>query len=280
VTKTNISWATDVWNPVVGCTKVSPGCRFCYAQTIHDNRHNAWKSGRFPSAPPQYHHPFSQIQMLADRLDLPLRWKKPRMIFVNSMSDLFHERVPDEFISDVYGVMVLASRHTFQVLTKRPERMARFVREYLNAGEIPGNVWLGTSVEDQRRADERIPHLLQTPAAVRFLSCEPLLGPLDLRDYIGDGALDWSADPLATPRLHWVICGGESGSHLSKPEHADRWMRPEWARDLRDQSVAAGVAFWMKQHSALRPGQEPWIVEEDGSHSEWHQFPEVADGGH
>jgi protein gp37 len=291
--KTGISWTDASWNPVVGCTKVSQSCKFCYAGTLHDNRHRAWKEGRHPDTPAQYRRPFCLVQLIREGLKMPRRWTKPRMIFVNSMSDLFHPDVPDAFILDVFAIMeqARARGHIFQVLTKRPERMAAWVTEHARrvdsaAGEGDDRqryrlVWLGTSVEDQRAADERIPHLLATPTAVRFLSCEPLLTSFNPEYVFRDTCYD---DPeLGSPiesdpwdGIHWVICGGESGSHLAKPGLAHRAMKPEWARDLRDQCVAAGVPFFMKQHSALRPGQQPFIIEVDGSHTEWHQFPQVA----
>lgn len=204
--KTGIQWAERVWNPVVGCTRVSDGCRNCYAFQLHDQRHLAWKRGRWESAPPQYYEPFSRVQLLDERLTDPLHWRKPARVFVNSMSDLFHEDVPDEYIDRVFAVMNYANDHTYQVLTKRPDRMRAYINDpqtfhrviahvrrmdreiagcSLPRGELAmswplPNVWLGTSVENQEAADKRIPELLACPAAVRFLSCEPLLGPVDL----------------------------------------------------------------------------------------------------
>lgn len=180
-------------------------------------------------------------------LEQPLRWKKPRRIFVNSMSDLFHESLSDEWIDRVFSIMALAPRHTFQVLTKRAARMRDYCQRLYHTEDPAGcgwplpNVWLGVSIEDQRRADERIPPLLVTPAAVRFLSCEPLLGPIDLRLFAG----------LESPRaskLHWVIAGGESGPKA-------RLMHPGWARGLRDQCAAAGIPFFFKQWGEWAP----WI---------------------
>jgi protein gp37 len=231
--KSKIEWTDATWNPVVGCTRVSAGCDHCYAFQLHDTRHVAWKRGRMPTAPPQYHVPFSTVQTFPARLDQPLRWRRPRRIFVNSLSDLFHDAVPDEFIDRVFGVMGRAKWHTFQILTKRPKRMAEYVaspgrseRVCAAADAMPGglsgaicqgfwplpNVWLGVSVEDQRAADERIPLLLETPAAVRFLSCEPLLGPVDLKGYLPfqvelpprpDRYFGWRRG------IDWVIVGGE-----------------------------------------------------------------------
>lgn len=253
--KTRIEWTDATWNPVTGCTKVSEGCDHCYAETI---------AHRFAGTP-AYPNGFA-VTLRPERLDQPLRWQRPRRIFVNSMSDLFHADVPDEFIARVFAVMALAPQHTFQVLTKRPGRMrsllssAEFRRgvrlavfesglvdEVIAFGSemfpLP-NVWLGTSVESQKWADVRIPQLLGTPAAVRFLSCEPLLGPVDLvpslRAWAGGDAVQ------INHHLHWVIVGGESGPHA-------RPMHPDWARSLRDQCVSAGVAYHFKQWGEWTP---------------------------
>lgn len=257
--KTRIEWTDATWNPVTGCTKVSEGCDHCYAETI---------AHRFAGTP-AYPNGFD-VTLRPERLDQPLRWQRPRRIFVNSMSDLFHSDVPDEFIARVFAVMALAPQHTLQVLTKRPGRMRSllssrsfedwveaFVREEYSERWAPDgyeyrwpldNVWLGTSVESQKWADVRIPQLLGTPAAVRFLSCEPLLGPVDLAvwtrphaDDCNDDGVPWcTCDRDRDGYLDWVIVGGESGPHA-------RPMHPDWARSLRDQCVAAGVAFHFKQ---------------------------------
>lgn len=290
--RTGISWTDATWNPVVGCTRVSAGCDHCYAFALHDRRHIAWKRGRWPDAPAQYHQPFSRVQMLEERLIQPLAWRAPRRVFVNSMSDLFHEDMPDAFITQVFAVMALAPQHTFQVLTKRPERMAAWVQGAARgvnladaAISIPlpsqlrqavithgitvpwplANVWLGVSVEHQEAAEARIPHLLQTPAAVRFISAEPLLGPLRL-DALRDGSwydregASWydalggmayyggtgEAGLGGGPRLDWVIAGGESGSHA-------RPVAPDWVRALRDQCQDAAVPYFFKQWGGPRP---------------------------
>jgi protein gp37 len=198
-----------------------------------------------------------------DKLALPLRWTKPRKVFVNSMSDLFHEKVSDEYIARVFSVMACAERHTFQLLTKRHGRMRSLLnseafRELVfkcQALELPGdvmgdywplpNVWLGVSAEDQKRADLRIPALLDTPAAVRFISAEPLLGPIDLSRFVED-----DGEKFDLPPLSWVIVGGESGPGA-------RPMHPDWARSLRDQCVAAGVPFLFKQWGEWAPNQHP-----------------------
>lgn len=255
MSKTGISWTDATWNPVTGCSRVSPGCAHCYAFQLHDQRHEAWKAGRWPGAAPQYRRPFSDVQLFPDRLGDPFRWRTPRRVFVCSMADLFHEDVPDSFLLEVWLTMALASDHTFQVLTKRPERM----RDYLvrlapvfadTMWPLP-NVWVGTSVENQHWANERVPVLLQTPAAVRFLSCEPLLGLVDLAHVIKGAAKDARPADLAKPweiwldGLDWIIAGGESGPK-ARPCDLD------WLRWLRDQCEDGGVAFHLKQLGGAR----------------------------
>jgi protein gp37 len=324
--RTHIEWTDASWNPVRGCTRVSPGCGGanhgggCYAEKI---------AARF-SGPGQPFEGFAKrtpnggrwtgkLALVEKAVDLPLRWRKPRRIFVNSMSDLFHENLPDEAIDRVFAVMALAPQHTFQCLTKRAERMRNYFAERwqgtpaqtivfsdrdridIPAGSETGrrsqieealadflddyqdgrlvdtdndalwdekgslkarhfnwplpNVWLGVSVEDQARADERIPLLLDTPAAVRFISAEPLLGPVRLHETVND---DWLASGKSGERrgLDWVIAGGESGASA-------RPMHPRWARDLRDQCSDAGVPFFFKQWGEFRltpadNGDETW----------------------
>jgi len=209
----HIEWTDATWNPVTGCEKVSPGCAHCYAETFAE---------RFRGVP---NHPYEQgfdLKLWPDRLALPLQWKRPRMIFVNSMSDLFHADVPDDYIQRVFDVMDRASWHTFQVLTKRPERAAS-MRESL---PWPTNVWLGASVENQRFTT-RLEPLRRTGAHVKFLSCEPLLGALHMN-------LD---------SIDWVIVGGESGPGA-------RPMRADWAREIRRQCEDQNVAFFFKQWGA------------------------------
>jgi protein gp37 len=222
-----IEWTDATWNPVTGCNKVSPGCKHCYAETF---------SERFRGVPG---HPFEQgfdLRLWHGRLELPLRWRTPRRIFVNSMSDLFHERVPDAFIESVFETMRLAHWHQFQVLTKRPERMARFLAaRAATMGELRDthpNVWVGTSIETQRYVG-RAEIVASIPASVRFLSCEPLLGPLDLEEVLGRTG------------INWVIAGGESG-------HGARPMDPDWVRSIRNQCRKARVAFFFKQWGGTR----------------------------
>ncbi len=205
-----IEWTEATWNPVTGCTKVSPGCAHCYAEVFAE---------RFRGVTGHpYEHGFD-LQLRPERLNQPLEWKRPRLIFANSMSDLLHEAIPDEYVHEVFDVMRRADWHTFQVLTKRSRRLAEMAPRL----SWPPNVWMGVSVENQRWAC-RIDDLRSVPAAVRFLSCEPLLGPLDL-DLHG---------------MDWVIAGGESGARA-------RAMNPEWVRGLRDQCQRAGVPFFFKQ---------------------------------
>jgi protein gp37 len=249
-----IEWTDATWNPVIGCTKVSPGCDHCYAiRTAHRMQANPNEKVSAAYAGTESDGAWTgQVNLLEDRLNQPLRWAKPRRIFVNSQSDLFHDQVPDEFVARVFAVMAAARHHTFQVLTKRHGRMRallsspdfttavahaflelpRHQRGSLVQYPLP-NVWLGVSVENQQWADIRIPALLETPAAVRFLSCEPLLGPVDMRWRVTVPRYD-------APRIHWVIVGGESGPGA-------RPMHPEWARSLRNQCTDAGIAFSFKQ---------------------------------
>lgn len=239
----------ETWNPTTGCTRVSPGCDHCYAFQLHDQRHVAWKRGRMPNAPAQYHQPFSTVQLLEARLTEPLRARKPRAYFVDSMADLFHEDVPDGYLWAVFDVMRRSPQHIFMILTKRVDRMRDFVSRWCDLRAswwwpntpLP-NVWLGVSAEDQARADERVPVLLDTPAAVWFVSAEPLLGPIEFSSP-NDSRLDrfvWLEGEPGRPPLDWVIVGGESGQHARPFDLA-------WARSIRDQCAASGVAFFMKQ---------------------------------
>lgn len=226
--KSKIEWTDATWNPVTGCTKVSEGCRHCYALTFAE---------RWRGTPGHYFENGFDVQLRPNKLDEPMRWKRPRKIFVNSMSDLFHKDIPDDYIRQVFDVMAQTPQHTYQVLTKRPERMMEFVNGYNPENLAPHplpNVWLGTSVENQKAADERIPFLLETPAAVKFLSCEPLLGPLDFRKVPGFNRRDLNLSNW------WIIVGGESGNGA-------RPMEADWARSIRDQCKIAGVPFFFKQ---------------------------------
>lgn len=278
-----IEWTDTTWNPIAGCTPVSEGCRNCYAAN------HARRLAGNPN--PKVSGPYEgtartagdgravftgRVNLLHDRLGDPLHWRKPRRVFVNAMSDLFHPDVPDEFIRQVWWTMAQCDRrrlgHVFQILTKRPDRMAEWVQENVYdpagfgdwtlsgmGGTVLPNVWLGTSVEDQPAADERIPYLLRCPAAVRFLSCEPLLGPVELRHIDAEAkhrdAGFYFIDPLTgqnddmgrpcrdVSRIDWVIAGGESGPKA-------RPCDVEWIRSLVRQCQAAEVPAFVKQLGA------------------------------
>ena len=297
--KSAIEWTDATWNPIIGCSIVSPGCINCYAMKMAARIElmNSTAGMRPSVAHPTHYAGTTQrskvgavwtgkVALAPDHiLTQPLRWKRGRNIFVNSMGDLFHESVPDEWIDKVFAVMALCPQHTFQVLTKRAERMRAYFSRAGLLNTINGhkwsllgtplaskiehggrwmtpalplpNVWLGVSTERQQEADERIPHLLATPAAVRFISAEPLLGPIDLGQvqsgYAPNVWLTW------LDGLDWVIVGGESG-------HGARPMHPDWARSLRDQCAAAGVPFFFKQWGEW--GSENWDGR-DGVRGAW-----------
>jgi protein gp37 len=215
--KSAIEWTEATWNPVTGCDQVSPGCAHCYAKTFAER----WKG--VPG------HPYEQgfrLRLWPERLDHPLKWKRPRTIFVNSMSDLFHEDIPDDYVAKVFDVMEEADHHVFQVLTKREDRLVELAPNL----SWPSNVWMGVSIEN-RRFLHRADSLREVPAAVRFISAEPLLGPLEGLDLDG---------------IHWLIAGGESG-----PGH--RRVDEAWITDLRDRCGDEGVAFFFKQWGGHRP---------------------------
>lgn len=272
---TKIEWCDETWNPIAGCSIVSPACTNCYAMAMAARIERMQPGGHYAGlTQPSKAGPVwtGKIVQAPDHvLTQPLRWKKPRKIFVNSMSDLFHESVPDEWIDRIFAVMALSPQHTFQVLTKRPKRMRKWFERWPDgitwknqAGWPLPNVWLGVTAEDQPRADERIPDLLATPAAKRFVSIEPMLGPVDLTrlsmgesdfEPVAGAGLDGvrrirftinSLDGVKSfkwPGLDWVICGGESGPNA-------RPMFVGHARDLMRQCQSAGVPFFMKQLGA------------------------------
>ena len=290
---THIEWTDATWNPITGCSVVSPGCTNCYAMKLAGTRlaHHESRAGltRETKGGPVW---TGEVRFNEQWLDQPLRWKKPRMIFVCAHGDLFAENVPDAWIDQVFAVMALAPQHTFQVLTKRAKRM----REYLSyVSQTPSrrtsiyalaarmmrdddprkrtappnlplpNVWLGVSVEDQKRADERIPDLLATPAAVRWISAEPLLGPVSLDDIaiprpelcasvIWSALRGWGGAPS---RINWVVVGGESGPGA-------RPMHPDWARSIRDQCAQANVPFLFKQWGNWLP-----VLDRDNDDPDW-----------
>ena len=215
-----IGWTNHTWNPVSGCTQVSPGCDNCYALTLAE-RYRGTKA--FPNG--------FDVTLRPHKLGEPLRYREPSLVFVNSMSDLFHRDIPDEYLLCIWNIMLAVPQHTFQILTKRPHRAAHLIRRFELS--LPSHIWLGVSVENQTFADNRIPALLSIPAAIRWVSCEPLLGPVDLSSYLDC--------------LDWVVDGGESGS-------GRRPADPEWFRGIRDACLDAGVSYFHKQGNAHRPG--------------------------
>lgn len=311
--RTGISWTDATWNPVRGCSRVSEGCRHCYAErvaarfsgpgqpyeglaTLRRARRRTGPTGDLTEVVPSRSAWTGEVRLVPEHLADPLRWRKPRRIFVNSMSDLFHEKLSNEQIAAVFGVMAACPQHTFQVLTKRAKRMREWFEwlrgpseetftmrqrgivaapntaraldaafEYLGAAWKPQldavwrresveadpwplpEIWLGVSVENQDAADERIPELLETPAAVRFLSCEPLLGSVDISEYFDPCSVPCGEDPW--PPLDWVIAGCESGPGA-------RPCAVAWLRSLRDQCAAARVPFFLKQAvGCIEPGK-------------------------
>jgi len=277
-----IEWTDATWSPTTGCDRISDGCDHCYALTLAGRLKAMGQPKYQRDGDPRTSGPGFGVTVHPDTVNLPLRWRKPRRVFVNAMSDLFHAEVPEPWLAEIFAVMAAARRHTFQVLTKRHARM----RSLLNRPSFPDqireraagkgmdpadwawpvpNVWLGVSVEDQKWAGIRIPALIQTPAAIRFLSCEPLLGPVGLFGHPDQGCeeagpgishygysmpvdygtgTEWDCEHQHG--IDWVIAGGESGPG-ARPVH------PEWVRSLRDQCSAAEVPFFFKQWGAWRP---------------------------
>jgi protein gp37 len=242
-----IEWTDATWNPTTGCDRVSPGCDHCYALTLA-KRLKAMGSAKYQSdGDPRTSGPGFGVQVHPDALDIPRRWRTGRRVFVNSMSDLFHARVPAAFIADVFAVMAETPQHTYQVLTKRSLRLARVAPDL----PWPGNVWIGVSVEDAAHL-YRLDHLRQVPARVRFLSAEPLLGPLTGLDLAG---------------IAWVITGGESGPGA-------RPVDPEWVREIRDACLRDPVAYFHKQWGGRTPKAAGRVL--DGR--TWDQHPDTSRG--
>lgn len=326
-----IEWTDATWNPVLGCSDVSSGCANCYA------KNSVWRMSHNPNAKIAAANAglterlsngrigwTGRVNCIEERLRIPLHWKQPRRIFVNSQSDLFHPEVPFEFVDQVFAIMSVTPQHTYQVLTKRPERMAEYLQgakervieiglkidagwddNYLCWGWRESfwplkNVWLGTSCEDQKTADERVPHLLACPGAVHFISAEPLLGPVCISDEwlphafnrepgcshceTCVGRLNWQSVRPENhgPFIRWVIVGGESGIH-ARPIH------PDWARWLRDQCQTSYVPFFFKQwgqeNTWQKDSEGKWeFVRRAGKKSagrlldgrEWNEMPEVG----
>ncbi|RWD00137.1 MAG: phage Gp37/Gp68 family protein [Mesorhizobium sp.] len=322
--KSNIEWTDATWNPIVGCSILSPGCISCYAMKMASRIEAMTKALKASGAGGAPHYDGTtrkvngnavwtgKLALAPDRiLTEPLRWKRPRRIFVNSMGDLFHEDVPDEWIDRVFAVMAMCPQHTFQVLTKRAKRMQAYAAGFecdgarrMNVASAAGrmmedgddahdyvvnlgwplpNVWLGVSTERQQEADERIPELLATPAAIRFISAEPLLGRIDLapwlpfvdndprdsRMVLSETKVDGGID-IEQQVLDWIIVGGESGPDA-------RPMHPAWARSIRDQALAAGVPFFFKQWGEWAPNIgaiDGWTLDDNPEisrfdHLEW-----------
>lgn len=244
-----IEWTDSTWNPTTGCTKVSSGCDNCYAHTLAHGRLSDVYSRALPvvQSAENIRDPFA-VRLWPDRLAQPEKWKEPRMIFVNSMSDLFHVDIPASFLLQVFEVMLEVDRHVYQILTKRPARAVNFFRQNADlfpAGEIPPHIWMGTSIENQA-VSYRADHLRLLPAAIRFLSCEPLLGPLE----------------ILLEGINWVIVGGESGVGY-------RRMDPSWALGIRDQCAVEDVPFFFKQWSGRTPKSNGRQL--DGR--EWNDVP-------
>ena len=212
-----ISWTNHSWNPVTGCTQVSPGCDLCYAKTLTE------KYGRV----------FENVEVKPHKLNEPKKWKEPSFIFVNSMSDLFHRDIPSDYLCEIWQVMLDTPRHIYQVLTKRPHRMTMSIEKL--GLELAPHIWLGVSVENQKFAENRIPEMLKLGHAVPWISAEPLLGPLDLSPWIND--------------LQWVVTGGESGA-------GRRPMDYNWVRDIRDICIDTGTPLWYKQGNHFRPDND------------------------
>lgn len=281
-----INYVDETWEVTAGCTKVSAGCLNCYAARLSATRlkHHAdcqglaisrdsvtdWVGDEIGIA--REYDWTGEVRLLPHNLSKPLHWRKPRRVFVNSRSDLFHESVPFEYIDDVFRIVSICRHHTFLMLTKRADRMREYVQSRMHksfdtanhgCAFLPfRNLWLGVTAENQEQADARIPLLLQTPAAVRFVSVEPMLGPVDLGDWLCCTACadtHGGSRPKAglgviqhcgNPQLSWIICGGESGPGA-------RPMHPDWARSIRYQCEAAGVPFWFKQWGEWFP-RECW----------------------
>ena len=245
-----IEWTDEPWNPVTGCSRVSPGCDHCYMFALYPRLRAMGVSG-YETSP-------DDVRLMRERLNIPLSWRKPRYVFVNSMSDVFHPKVPFEYVYEMFSVMEKAASrdgHVFQILTKRPGRAVGWWEEYKDRflSGWPRNIWIGTSVENQKYAP-RLTVLKRLPAAVRFVSAEPLLEALDLSEWLNDGT------------LQWVIVGGESGPRA-------RPMELDWARALRDQCLDANVDFFLKQLGGSRNKRGGDAAAIDGE--KWLQMPAV-----
>lgn len=239
-TTTEIEWTDATWNPVTGCTKITDGCANCYAERLAE---------RFRGVADHPYENGFDLTLRPERIDQPLAWREPRRVFVNSMSDLFHKDVPTSFIDQVFAIMEQANWHTYQVLTKRSSLMVRYLRDRYGSGLAPTHIWLGVSVENRENV-VRLRHLQAARASVKFISFEPLIGPVGTVDLAG---------------IDWVIVGGESGPGA-------RSMEEDWATEIRDQCETAKVAFFFKQWGGIRPKSGGRLL--DGR--EWNDYPETA----
>ena len=244
--KSSIEWTDTTWNPVTGCTKISPGCKNCYMFRLYPRLKGMGVNG--------YEKDPDKVTLLPERINQPLRWNKPRRVFVNSMSDLFHRYVPADYINKIFKVMTKANLHIFQILTKRPDAAVSWWHSNKHdiGGEWPDNIWIGTSIENQDY-DLRADYLCELPAPIKFISAEPLIGPLTLYEYLKE--------------IQWVIVGGESGPGA-------RPMNEEWARDLRDQCLDKMVPFFYKQKGGVRDKHSGSKAILDGKI--WTQFPNMS----
>ena len=232
-----IEWTNATWNPVTGCTKISPGCDNCYAERFAE---------RFRGVPGHPYETGFDLTLRPERLEQPLRWRRSRMIFVNSMSDLFHKHIPFSYVDSVFETMERADHHVFQVLTKRSSRLRSYVNSRYVGGQAPPHIWLGVSIEDGSRLS-RLRHLQETQAFIRFLSIEPLIGPVGRLDLDG---------------IHWVIVGGESGPRA-------RPIEVEWVRDIQQLCLERDIAFFFKQWGGLTPKAKGRLLDD----KEWNGFP-------
>ena len=278
---TKIEWTNETWNPIIGCNKVSLGCDNCYAEKMayrlmhmpYGADYQFVLSDNGKSDPEKYKNLpkwNGETHFQKSQLDNPLKWKKPRMIFVVSMGDLFHESIPFEWIDKVFEVIFQTPQHTYQILTKRPERMKKYFEHQnellkdLGGYSPPPFIWLGVTAENQEQANKRIPILLEIPAAIRFVSIEPMLSKIDIQKYLTPGA---DGLPEEVERYHdwidWVICGGESGSKA-------RPMHPDWTRSLRDQCKKIGTPFFFKQWGEYTP---------NNSNTKWYKNIGISEDG-
>lgn len=237
---TKIEWTSETWNPIVGCSPISEGCQNCYARRF---------ANRFYQNYPDVLKWNGKLLINVNRFEKPLHWKKPRMVFVCSMSDLFHENNDELWINKIFDIIKQCPQHTFQILTKRAIIMAK----YFESHRCPANVWVGATIENSEKAEERIQYLFQIAARIRFISVEPMLGPVRLKNFVYI-----PNNRTYKNQLHWVICGGETG-----PKVRSLWY--SWAHDLKDDCLAAGIPFFFKQWN--KKG-ENWL---DGQR--WHQYP-------